>query len=116
MNPSCRKPVSAVCAWALLASVALVSGCSMPSAQRDATIDGAGVGAVSGALVAAWPVFTQGAGGGSSSALPWLAAGPVLGALAGAGVGYVLARQGAGGFGAVAPQPASRQSTPSLLN
>jgi len=62
--------------------------------QRDAIADGAAVGAVAGTYTAAWAAFAQGAGGGSSGALPWLGAGLILGALAGGGAGYLLYNQG----------------------
>jgi hypothetical protein len=58
-----------------------------------AELNGAVIGGLAGAYIAAWPVFIQGAGAGSSSALPWMAAGVAVGALAGAGAGYLIERQ-----------------------
>jgi len=62
--------------------------------RNEATADGALLGAAAGTYTAAWAVFSQGAGGGSSSALPWLGAGFLLGALAGGAAGYDLCDRG----------------------
>lgn len=97
-----------LCVTSLLA----LTSCSMPAAQRRATIDGAAVGAVAGTVAAAYPVFSQGAGGGSSSALAWMAAGPVLGAIAGGATGYWLWERRSS---SPAQQLVLQESAPSLI-
>jgi len=62
--------------------------------ERQAIADGSAVGAVAGTYTAAWAAFSQGAGGGSSSALPWLGAGFFFGALAGGTTAYLLYNRG----------------------
>jgi hypothetical protein len=61
--------------------------------ERDAALEGGAIGAVAGAYVAAWPVFAQGAGAGRGGALPWMAAGVAIGAVAGAAAGYLAERR-----------------------
>ncbi|GEM_PF-757556 len=82
--------------------------------QEQAALDGAITGAVVGTYTAAWAVFAQGAGGGRSSALPWMAAGPILGGLVGAGTFYLIAERWPGLW---TTQPSAQNaSRPSLLN
>jgi len=51
------------------------------------------VGTLAGTYVAAEVALTQGAGGGASSATPWIAAGAALGGLAGAAVGHWIGQR-----------------------
>ncbi len=70
----------------------LVSGCSGNQIDRP-TAEGAVVGTLAGTYLASEVALTQGAGGGASSATPWIAAGAVLGGLAGAAVGNWIGEQ-----------------------
>jgi hypothetical protein len=82
-------------------------GQSAAPTRCQGMIEGGAIGAVAGAYIAAWTVLAQGAGGGRSSALPWMAAGPTLGALAGAATGCLLTREwpGLAASGPVATHP-----------
>lgn len=77
----------------LFLGVSVSFGQSAGPAGCQGAIEGGAIGALAGAYIAAWPVFAQGAGGGRSGALPWMAAGPTLGALAGVAAGCWLARE-----------------------
>lgn len=102
--------------WLAVVSItcvsALTNGCAAPGAQGRATIGGAAAGAVAGGVAAAYAVFPQGAGGGSSGEMPWLAAGTLLGAIGGASAGYLLSGRSPA---SAVPRPVG-QSAPSPLN
>ncbi len=92
---------------ALMVSASASRAQSVPSAHCQGMVDDAAIGAAVGTYIAAWAVLTEGAGGGRSSALPWIAAGPTLGALAGAAAGCLLTREwpGLAASGPVAAHP-----------
>jgi hypothetical protein len=77
-------------------------------------IESGAVGAMAGGYVAAWTALAQGAGGGRSSAIPWIAAGPALGALAGAATACLVAREWPG-VAATAPASAHLSGAPFSL-
>jgi hypothetical protein len=92
---------------ALILSASDSQAQSAPSPHCQGIVDNAAIGVVAGAYIAAWAVFAQRAGGGRSSALPWMAAGPTLGAVAVAATGCFLTREWPGLMtsGPVTPHP-----------